>query len=156
VVEELHVRPQLFFGFPFARRAQDKTAGNAGAIRVQDALEPRPLFIRSDLPGYAYMVHGRHVQHETSGERDIGGNARAFLSERFFGDLDNNLLARLQQVGYRGLRRPFGTLAVLAGGSFVTYLAGFLPVFGAAFTAWLSGTGAHFAAHAAGDAMRIA
>src|SRR5207244_6991704 len=40
----------------------------------------------------------RHVDQETTGERDVAGDAGALLPYGLFGNLDQNFLAFLQQV----------------------------------------------------------
>ena len=45
------------------------------------------------------MIHRRHVDQEAAGQRDVTGDARALLADRFLGNLHQNLLAFFQQVG---------------------------------------------------------
>src|SRR6185312_5210490 len=49
------------------------------------------------------MVDGRHVHQKTAGKRDMTGNARTLLRDRFLGNLDQDFLAFLQQVSDGGL-----------------------------------------------------
>ena len=51
------------------------------------------------------MIDGRHVHQETAGQRDVRGDARAFLAERFLGDLYDDFLAFAQKVADRRQRR---------------------------------------------------
>ena len=99
VVEELHVGAQLFFAAAFAGGADDKAAGNAGAIGLQDALEAQALLVGRDFAGDADVVDGGHVDQEAAGQGDVGGNARAFLAERLLGDLHDDFLAFAEEVG---------------------------------------------------------
>src|SRR5580698_1161267 len=50
------------------------------------------------------MVDSRHVDQETARQGDVRSDARALLSERFLGYLDDEFLAFAQQVanGWRG------------------------------------------------------
>src|SRR5438093_13271164 len=48
------------------------------------------------------MVHGRHIDQVTSRKRNVRGDAGAFLAERFFGNLNQNLLPFPEQFGNRG------------------------------------------------------
>src|SRR5947208_655822 len=44
------------------------------------------------------MVDRRHIHQEAAGQRDVAGNASALLSNGFFGNLYQDLLAFLEQV----------------------------------------------------------
>src|SRR5689334_14379237 len=44
------------------------------------------------------MVHRGHINQIASRQRDVAGNARAFLRNRLFGNLDQNFLAFFEQV----------------------------------------------------------
>ena len=65
---------------------------------LQNPLEPLPLFIRGNLARDADVFHRRHVNHKPSGQSDVRCDARALLSKWFLRDLDDDLLAFLQQV----------------------------------------------------------
>ena len=41
-------------------------------------------------------MHGRHVNEEAAGKRDVTRDARAFFAERLFGDLDDDILTGLE------------------------------------------------------------
>ena len=45
------------------------------------------------------MVERGHVDQVAPGQRDVAGDARAFLAERLLGDLDDDFLALLEHVG---------------------------------------------------------
>src|SRR2546422_1927677 len=45
------------------------------------------------------MVDRGHVHQEAARQRDVAGNARALLANGLFGDLHQDLLAFLEQVG---------------------------------------------------------
>src|SRR6202050_4858951 len=45
------------------------------------------------------MVHCRHVHQDASCQRDLAGNARAFLADGLLGNLYQDFLTFLQQVG---------------------------------------------------------
>ena len=55
----------LFFGLAFARGAHDVAAGDAGAVRLQDASSALPLFIARDLARHADVLDRRHVDDDT-------------------------------------------------------------------------------------------
>src|SRR5262249_20423802 len=48
------------------------------------------------------MIDRRHVHQEAARQRDVRRDARALLTERLLGDLNDDLLTFLQQVGDRG------------------------------------------------------
>jgi len=45
------------------------------------------------------VMHSRHVNEETAGKRDVTRDARALFPERFFGDLDDDILTGLEHFG---------------------------------------------------------
>ena len=107
VVEERHVGADLFFGVAFAGRAHDEAARDALPVRLQDALQPLALFVAGDLARDADVIDRRHVDHEPARQRDVRCDARALLAERLLGNLDDDLLPFLQQVGDGRERRCF-------------------------------------------------
>ena len=82
-----------------------KPPGDAGAVDLQDALQAQALFVAGDLARDAHVLERRHVDHVAAGQRDVRSDARALLAERLLGDLDDDLLAFLQQVGDGRQRR---------------------------------------------------
>ena len=44
------------------------------------------------------MIHRRHVNQKTSGQRDVTGNARTLLADRFLRNLHQDFLAFFQQI----------------------------------------------------------
>ena len=68
----------------------------------QNALQPLALFVGRDLARDADVVDRRHVDQEASRQRDVAGDARALLADGLLGNLDQNLLAFLQQVADGG------------------------------------------------------
>src|SRR3984885_4424568 len=60
------------------------------------------------------MVHRGHVDQETTRQRDVAGNARAFLADRFFRDLHQNFLAFLEQVADQRNRGIFAATETAA------------------------------------------
>ena len=57
------------------------------------------FFLGRNLPRDARVIHGRHVDQETSRQRDVARDACALLANGFLGDLDQNLLPFLEKVG---------------------------------------------------------
>ena len=52
-----------------------------------------------DFARHAHVFERRHVDHVASRQRDVRGDARALLAQRLLGDLNDDLLAFLQQIG---------------------------------------------------------
>ncbi len=69
------------------------------ALALDDALQPLPFFFGSNLARHAGVIHRRHVDQEATGQRDVAGDASALLADRFFGDLHQDFLPFLEQVG---------------------------------------------------------
>ena len=67
--------------------------------------QPLPLLALADLPAHADALGERHVDEEAAGERDLRGDARSLRGDRLLGDLNDQVLAALQDVlNRRGLR----------------------------------------------------
>src|SRR5258706_7386549 len=63
------------------------------------------------------MLQRRHVNNETAGQGDVRRDPRAFLAQWLLRDLNDDLLAFLDQVGDRqccGSLRGYDTLAIVA------------------------------------------
>ena len=69
------------------------------ALVSQNPLQAMALFVGGDLAAHAHVRHRGHEHQEPAGQRDVAGDARALLGDRLLGDLHQDLLARLQQVG---------------------------------------------------------
>ena len=84
---------------------------------VDEMAQARAIFGGSDFARDAGVIERRHVDEEAAGKRDVAGDARAFLAERLFGDLDDDFLALLQQVGnqLRAARRRAVAMAMASG-----------------------------------------
>ena len=124
------------------------------------------------------MLERRHVDHVAARQRNVRSDARALLSERLLGDLNDDLLAFLQQLGdgWQGgsfgtalgtaKRSGFGTLFGTARGwfsgrAFAARLVGpgfnWGSGFGSSVGSSVTGAAAtHLAAHAARQAVHIA
>src|ERR1017187_657500 len=166
VVEEHHVGAQLFLGAAVARRADDISARNAGSIVLQNALEAEAFVVARNLPRHADVIHGRHVDQEAAGQRDVRGDARALGAEWLLGDLNDDFLPFLQQIadgrqgaflgarfgrGPGGGSGPFDRTGLLGPGGIVNWSACFRS---ACFTAVAAVTA--LAPRAAGTPMLIA
>ncbi len=121
LAEELDVGADLFIGSAARRRSNDEAAGIRPAGLANQPPQARAIFGRSDFTGHANVIDGRHIHKEAPGQRDVAGDARAFLAERLLGDLDDDVLAGLQHLGnqLRTARRSGVTalMALLAAGA---------------------------------------
>ena len=97
-LQEANVGPQFVFARVLRRGADDEAAVAVVALAHHDALQPLPLLIRCDLSRNPGMVHRRHVDQEPSRQRDVAGDARAFLADGFLGNLHQDFLALLEQI----------------------------------------------------------
>ena len=82
------------------------------ALAHDDPLQPLALFLRSDFARDSGVIHRRHVDQEAAGQRDVAGDARAFLADRFLGNLYQNFLPFLEQIA--DLRDVLGFAAAKA------------------------------------------
>ena len=80
-------------------RPHDEAAQAVFALAGHDALQTLALFFGIDLARHANVVHRRHVHQEPARQRDVAGDARALLGDWLLGDLDQDFLPFLQQVG---------------------------------------------------------
>src|ERR1700693_1118686 len=76
-----------------------------GTDELHDHLETVAFLGAFDLARDAGVLTGRHQDQVTAGQRDIGGDARAFKPARFFDDLDEDVVALGDLFG----DRPAGT-----------------------------------------------
>ena len=96
--QEANVGAQFVFTRILCRRANDKASMAVVALAHHDALQPLPLFVGCDLARHSGVVHRRHVDQEPSRQRDVAGDARAFLADGLLRNLHQNFLAFLQQI----------------------------------------------------------
>ena len=76
------------------------------------------LLVAGDLPRHAHMLERRHVHNVAAWQRDVRCDARALLSQRLLGDLNDDFLALLQQIRNGNLLRVgprYGALATRLG-----------------------------------------
>src|SRR6185437_1854630 len=99
IMEEIHVGGDLVFRMPLSRRPHDEAARYADAVSLQNALQAQALLIGSHFAGDAHVIERGHVHHVAPREGDMRRDARAFLAQRLLRDLDDDLLAFLQQLG---------------------------------------------------------
>src|SRR5262245_4105439 len=107
----LHVFAQFFDRAAVGGRADDEAPGRArfGAQLVEGALQPQALFVSADLARDADVVDRRHVDYVTARQRHVRSDAGAFLADRLFGDLDDDLLPFAQKVGdHRARKAVYG------------------------------------------------
>ncbi len=101
-MKEAQVGAQLFFRGAFGGGADDESARGLAALVNQNALEALALLVRGDFAADADVGDGGHEDQEAAGEGDMRGDAGALLGDGLLGDLDQNLLAGLEQVADDG------------------------------------------------------
>src|SRR5262249_629718 len=107
----LHVLAQFVDRAAVGGRADDEAPGRARfcAQLVERALQSLALFVSADLARDADVVDRRHVDYVTARQRHVRGDAGAFLADRLFGDLDDDLLPFAQKVGdHRARKAVYG------------------------------------------------
>src|SRR5207249_1951223 len=87
------------FGAPARGRADDHAAGEPVLLPElpDDAAEAVALVARLDLAGHADVVDRRHEDQKAAGQRGVRRQPRAFGAERLLCDLDDDVLAFLDQ-----------------------------------------------------------
>src|ERR1017187_1913681 len=102
VIPEIHQEPQVsakvFFRGALGSSAHDESAGGLTALVHQYPLEALALFVGGNLAADADVRDSGHENQKASGQRDVRGDARALLGDWLLGNLDQDLLARLQQI----------------------------------------------------------
>ncbi len=68
------------------------------ALAVDDPFQPLALFVRSNLPRHARVIHRGHIHKEPSRQRDVAGDACALLADRLLGNLHQYFLSFFQDV----------------------------------------------------------
>ena len=87
-----------FGGLDALGHGPDDEAGPLRAHPVHDLAEPAPLAVLLDAARDADVIDGRHEDEVPAGERDVARDAGALRPDRILRDLDDDLLALLQQV----------------------------------------------------------
>ena len=100
--QEAQIGAELFFRRAFGRGADNESARGFAALVHQNPLEAMALFVGGDLAADAHVRDRRHEDQEAAGQRDVAGDARALLGDGLLGDLNQDLLAGLQQVADDG------------------------------------------------------
>ncbi len=99
MLQEADVGAQLVFLDVGGGGADDEAAQTVLALAGNDALQALALFVGVDLARDADMIDRRHVDQEAARQRDVAGDARALLADGLLGNLDQDFLAFLQQIG---------------------------------------------------------
>ena len=98
VLKEADVGAQFFFGGALRRGAHDETAVTVFALAEHKPFQALALVFGGNLARHTGVIHRRHVNQKTSGQRDVTGNARAFFADRLLGDLHQDFLAFFEQI----------------------------------------------------------
>src|SRR5579864_77606 len=101
--------------------AHDKSS-TRGTLGLRDQMaEARALFRGSNLPRHARVIERGHVNQKSPRQRHVAGDARAFLSQGFLRDLNDDFLPGFQQIGNK--LGPLRLAAVMAAMSATEWLA---------------------------------
>ena len=99
-VEIVEVAQDVGVGAAAGRGADDDAAAEAVLLAelLDDAAQAVALVARVDLAGDADVVDRRHEDEKAAGQRGVRRQPRALGAQRLFGDLDDDLLAFLQEL----------------------------------------------------------
>src|SRR5260370_1807459 len=99
LAEKLDVGANLVVGGATCCRADDEAAGISAAGFTDETTKPRAVFGGDNFARYPGVMDRGHVDQEAARQSDVAGDARALLSERLLGDLDDDVPAGLQHFG---------------------------------------------------------
>ena len=116
LVEVVEVAQDVGLGPAAGRGADDDAAAEAVLLAefLDDAAQPVALVARLDLARDADVIDRRHEHEKAAGQRGVRRQARALGAERLLGDLDDDLLAFLQELFDFRLRSAIAPLAAIA------------------------------------------
>src|SRR5258706_2427631 len=103
VIQKLHVGRDFFLGPSLGRGARDEAAHRTRAPRLQNAFQAQALIVARNFSRDAHVLERRHIDYVAPRQGDVRSDPRALLAQRLFRDLNDNLLAFLEQVGDRRL-----------------------------------------------------
>src|SRR2546429_2726350 len=90
--EELDVGADFVVGGAAGCGSNDEAARESAARFADKTAETRTIFRAVNFPRNADVINRRHVDKEAARQSDVTGDARAFLAERFLGDLNDDFL----------------------------------------------------------------
>src|SRR5882672_2224366 len=97
-LQEANVRAEFIFRRTARCCSYNESPNAIFAFADHDALQPHAFFRRFNLARHAHMVNRGHIDQKPPRQRDVACNARPFLGNGLFGNLDQNFLTRLQQL----------------------------------------------------------
>ena len=98
-LEEADVGPKLVFGCALGGGAYDEASMAIFTLAHHDALQAEPLIFGGNFARDTGVVHGRHVDQESSRQRNVAGDARTLLTYGFLRNLHQDFLAFLEKIG---------------------------------------------------------
>ena len=104
LAEEIDVGADFVVGSAASGGSNDEAAGIAGAGFTDQPAKARTILRGDNLARYARVMNRGHVDQEAAGQRDMTGDPRALLAQRFLGDLDDDFLTGLEH--FRNELRP--------------------------------------------------
>ena len=114
LMEVREVADDVFLGAAASGRANDDAPGKTVLLAelAHDAAQPAAFLARIDLPRDADVVDRGHENQEPAGHGDVRCQARALGAERLLHDLDEDVLAFLEEIFDLGFR----AIAIAAAG----------------------------------------
>ena len=106
-MEGLEIADDVFLGSAAGGGADDDAAGEPVGLAelAHDAAQPAALLARLDFARHADVIDRRHEHQETARHGDVRGQPCALGAERLLDDLDEDLLALLEEILDFRLRR---------------------------------------------------
>ncbi len=102
VEQEAEVGTEFLFAGTGGGGADDEASGGLALFGQEDVAEATALGVGLDLAGDAGVVDGGHEDQEAAGKGDVRGDAGALLGDGLLGDLAEEFLAGLEQLGDGG------------------------------------------------------
>ena len=103
--EKVNVRFNVFLGPAFGGRPGDKAARERSLVFQNRVPQAESLLLGGNLSRDANVGHGGHVNQVAARQCNMRGNPSPFGPQRFPGDLNQDFLTFLQNVGNLHLRR---------------------------------------------------
>ena len=110
IQQHAQVGAEFLFGCALGRGPHDESAGGFAALVDKNPFQALSFFIRRNLAAHSDVRDRGHEDQKAARQGDMRSNARALLGDRLLGNLNQNLLARFQQIAddrqVGGLHRP--------------------------------------------------
>src|ERR1035437_6508683 len=98
IQQETEIAAELLFAGAFGSRAHDESAAGLALFAEENFLQAAAFAVRLDLARDSGVVDGRHEDQEAAGKRNVRGDPCTLLGDGLLRDLNENLLAGLEQI----------------------------------------------------------